>query len=154
MHDEQPMPLRISVHAPAGATAREAVDAGLDAHNQAFAPLGDVRALHVLAENDAGQLVGGAIGRTWGRCCELQQIWVDSTLRRAGVGSRLMAAFEAEAQARGCELVYLDTFSFQAPAFYLRRGYEEALRIEGYTGGAVKYTLHKTLGAKGAAHAG
>ena len=138
-------PPRISVHAPATAAALGAVDAGLGAFNQAFAPLGDVRALHVIAEGTAGQVVGGAIGRTWGRCCELQQIWVDEASRRAGVGSALMAAFEAEARVRGCDLVYLETFSFQAPAFYRGRGYHEALRIEGYTGDAVKYMLHKRL---------
>jgi len=79
----------------------------------------------------------------WGLCCELLQLWVQPELRLQGIGSRLMDAFEAEEQERGCQMVYLKTFSFQAPSFYLARGYEVALRTEGFTGGVVKFTLQK-----------
>ena len=140
--------LRISVHSPAPAAAVAVVDAGLDDHNIAAAPLGDVQSLHVIAEDARGAVVGGAIGRTWGTCCELLQLWVAPEVRATGVGSQLMEVFEQDARRRGCLLVYLDTFSFQAPAFYQARGYEEALRTEGYTGGVFKLTLHKHLRAK------
>ena len=47
-------------------------------------------------------------------------------------------------------LVYLDTFSFQAPSFYQARGYAEVLRTEGFTGGVIKLTMHKWLDGIGA----
>lgn len=138
------MTLRVSVHAPAPSAARDVVDTGLGEYNEARAPLGDVRPLHVVAESDDGTVAGGALGRTWGRCCELQQLWVAPASRGQGLGTRLMDAFEAAARARGCRLVYLDTFSFQAPGFYRDRGYVEVLRTTGFTGGVVKCTMHKT----------
>ena len=139
---------QISVHSPASAEAVAIVDGGLDSHNIAGAPLGDVQPLHVIAHDPGGAVVGGAIGRTWGECCELQQLWVLAESRSAGIGSQLMDAFEQNAHSRGCRLVYLDTFSFQAPNFYQARGYEEVLRTEGFTGGVIKLTMHKRLVAE------
>jgi len=54
-----------------------AVDRGLDLSNHAAADLGAVRPLACFARSADGQLIGGAVARTWGRCCELQQLWVD-----------------------------------------------------------------------------
>ena len=52
------------------------VDAGLDAHNHAAASLDDVRPLAAIASLPSGEVIGGAVGRTWGGCCELLQLWV------------------------------------------------------------------------------
>ena len=139
---------QISVHSPASAEAVAIVDAGLDSHNIAGAPLGEVQPLHVIAHDPGGAVVGGAIGRTWGECCELQQLWVSAELRSTGIGTQLMDVFEQNAHSRGCRLVYLDTFSFQAPNFYQARGYVEMLRTEGFTGGVIKLTMHKRLDAE------
>ena len=59
-----------------------AVDHGLDSHNQAVAPLAGVKPLACFASDGASAVVGGAVGRTWGRCCELQQLWVASPHQR------------------------------------------------------------------------
>jgi GNAT superfamily N-acetyltransferase len=142
-----PSKARISVFSPAPPGAIATVDAGLDEYNVAGAPITDVRSLHVIAEDKDGIVVGGAIGRTWGQCCELQQLWVCAELRSNGIGSHLMDAFEQEAENRGCALVYLDTFSFQAPVFYQARGYREVLRTVGFTGGVAKITMHKSIHA-------
>ncbi|MBC7954343.1 MAG: GNAT family N-acetyltransferase [Cytophagales bacterium] len=137
----------LTVHDEVPREDAEVVDVGLGAFNNAFAPLGDSRGFAVMAHMPEGPLVGGAVGRSWGTCCELQQIWVDEAQRRQGVGGRLLLAFEQRARERGCRTVYLETFSFQAPSFYQLHGYEVALQISGFTGEAIKYTLIKLLDA-------
>jgi N-acetylglutamate synthase-like GNAT family acetyltransferase len=126
------------------------VDAGLGEYSVSGGPLHAVEPLHVIATNRNGEVVGGAIGRTWGKCCELQQLWVSSGYRGNGEGTRLMDAFEGEAIRRGCELVYLDTFSFQAPAFYVKRGYVEVLRTAGFTIEVIKSTMQKRIAGRNA----
>ncbi|MFN3303972.1 MAG: GNAT family N-acetyltransferase [Roseateles sp.] len=119
------------------------VDASLEAHNLAAAPLGDVRPLAVFATTEAGEVVGGAVGRTWGGCCELQQLWVAAGQRGQGVGTRLLQDFEARARTRGCHTFYLTTLSFQAPDFYRRLGYTVLAQIAGYPEGIVKYLMQR-----------
>lgn len=138
-------PLQLSTHDAWPREAAAVVDAGLDAHNGRAQALQDVRALACIAQAADGSVRGGALGRTWGQCCELQQLWVDEALRHQGQGTRLMQAFEQAAVARGCTTFYLDTFSFQAPAFYRALGYEVVLTLAGYTGGVEKYTMVKRL---------
>jgi ribosomal protein S18 acetylase RimI-like enzyme len=124
--------------------AVQAVDAGLELHNQAAAPLTDVKPLAAFASDPAGRVVGGAIGRTWGRCCELLQLWVAAEHRTEGVGSRLVRDFEARGRQRGCDVYYLTTLSFQAPDFYRKHGYTVLAEISGYPRGITKYLMHKT----------
>jgi ribosomal protein S18 acetylase RimI-like enzyme len=120
------------------------IDAGLEEFNLSVAPLSDVRPLASFATDPAGRVVGGASGRTWGRCCELLQLWVEPRRRSAGVGSRLLRLFEAHAQRRGCDVYYLTTLSYQAPAFYRKHGYAVLAEIAGYPNGIIKYLMHKS----------
>lgn len=122
------------------------VDAGLGKSNEAAAPLHEVRPLSCFARLASGQVVGGAVGRTWGKCCELQQLWVDPQFRRQGIAMRLVRQFESRAEGRGCETFYLETFSFQAPALYRSLGYEPAAELRGFPGGVVKYLMVRTAG--------
>jgi ribosomal protein S18 acetylase RimI-like enzyme len=135
------MKLLITVHDAVPETEAALVGDGLDSSNAGAAPLDDVAPLACFARLPDGTVVGGAIGRTWGICCELQQLWVDPGRRRQGIGASLVRAFEARAQARGCTTFYLETFSFQAPSLYRSLGYEVALALEGFGPGIVKYTM-------------
>ena len=80
--------------------------------------------------NDAGEIVAGFQGHTWGGCCDLSVVWVDARYRGRGLGTLLLRSAEASAVARGCERIVLATHSFQAPGFYERLGYERRYAIE------------------------
>jgi GNAT superfamily N-acetyltransferase len=121
------------------------IDAGLDAANRAAAPLDDVRPITCLVRAPSGDVVGGALGRTWGECAELQQLWVAPEHRRNGLGSQLVKLFEARAKARGCRTLYLTTFSFQAPTLYESLGYRSAAELRGFPGSIVKYLMVRTI---------
>jgi ribosomal protein S18 acetylase RimI-like enzyme len=71
----------------------------------------------------------------------LQQLWVEPTLRRQGIGGRLVREFEQRAAARGCRTFCLETFSFQAPSQYRALGYEVRLELRGFAPSIVKYTM-------------
>jgi GNAT superfamily N-acetyltransferase len=137
--------LFLTTHETAASADIEAVDTGLVDSNDKEPSLQDVQPLSVFAKDETNRLVGGAVGRTWGQCVELQQLWVADEMRHQGLATRLMQHFESAASARGCTLAYLETFSFQAPAFYAKAGYSVALEIGGFTGGQVKYTMQKLL---------
>ena len=81
--------------------------------------------------NDAGEIIAGFNGHTWGGCCELAHVWVHEQYRGQGLGGLLLRSAEAEAAARGCVQVVLATHSFQAPGFYERLGYQRKYTIEG-----------------------
>jgi ribosomal protein S18 acetylase RimI-like enzyme len=125
------------------AALAQAVDDGLDRYNRQAAPLADVRPLGAFASDAEGRTIGGAVGRTWGRCCELQQLWVDAAHRRQGVASQLLRRFEARAAGRGCDVFYLTTLSFQAPGFYRKHGYATLGEIRGYPDGIAKHLMIK-----------
>jgi len=95
----------------------------------------------VFARDTDGRLLGGAVGRRWGPCCELQQLWVEPALRRQGIGAGLVREFEALARERGCRIAYLETFSFQAPALYRSLGYRTTHEHAVYPHGIVKHLM-------------
>jgi ribosomal protein S18 acetylase RimI-like enzyme len=128
------------------AAALKLVDDGIGEYNDAAEPrLANVRHLSCFARDAGGRAVAGAVGRTWGDNAELQQIWLPDSQRKHGLGSKLLSAFETAARERGCKLIYLETWSFQARGFYEKNGYRVALEIAGYADRLAKYTMMKTL---------
>lgn len=140
-----PASIRITEHEDLPAEATALIDAGLGESNDAAAPLHEVRPLSCFARNEDGSVVGGAVGRSWGPCCELQQLWVKPEGRRRGIGSLLIQAFERLGQRRGCTIFYLETFNFQAPELYKARGYEVTYEHAVYPHGIVKYVMVHTI---------
>lgn len=145
--------LTLTLHDTPPPALAEVIDAGLGAANVSAAPLHEVRPLGAFVQRADGEVVGGAVGRTWGRCCELQQLWVHPAHRRRGLGAQLVRVFEARAAERGCTTFYLETFSFQAPALYRRLGYRVAHEITGFAPGVAKVWMVRQaeLGASGRA---
>lgn len=106
--------------------------------------LGDELDLAIFVR-EGGTVVAGISGWTWGDCCELQNLWVDSSLRGGGLATRLLAAAEAEAAARGCSQTVHFTYDFQAQALYERNGYELVGRVKDFPSGADVLWYRKRL---------
>jgi ribosomal protein S18 acetylase RimI-like enzyme len=75
----------------------------------------------------------------------IESLWDAEPLRRRGHGKQLVLTAEREAVQRGCRFAHLDTFSFQAPDFYRRLGYEVFGVLTGYAGGHSRYFMKKPL---------
>ena len=106
--------------------------------------LGDEVELAIFVR-DAGTVVAGISGWTWGDCCELQSLWVEPSLRGRGLATRLIAAAEAEAAARGCTQTVHFTYDFQARRLYERAGYELVGRVEDFPTGTDVLWYRKRL---------
>ena len=117
----------------------------LYAYNVSTTGIDDGGMLIVSLRDDDGRLVGGLYGWTWGGCAFVDLLWVDEAWRRTGLGSRLLASAEDEARSRGCTQVLLSTHTFQAPAFYAARGYQETGRFADYPAGGSQIHLAKAL---------
>jgi GNAT superfamily N-acetyltransferase len=94
---------------------------------------------------EGDRIVAGICGNTWGGTCELRQFWVEESLRNRGFGAKLFQAAEQEAHRRGCTQIILMTFSFQAPAFYVKQGFEVVATIDDHPRGHRNVLMRKRL---------
>ena len=129
-----------------GQAAYDAILAGIVAYNDSRAEPGGHRLLAVLVKDEAGKVIGGLWGTTGWRWLFVHLFWLPETLRGAGLGRDLLRRAEAEAMARGCGNVWLDTFSFQARGFYEKLGYRVFATLEDYPPGHRRYFMQKRLG--------
>ncbi|MFI1487354.1 GNAT family N-acetyltransferase [Streptomyces sp. NPDC020747] len=102
--------------------------------------------LQVWALDPAGEVVGGLVGHTWAGWLHVTYLWVDERRRGGGLGSHVLSHAEHLARtSRGCRNSRLETWDFQAPAFYRKQGYEVVCEIPDYPPGVTEYTLTKRL---------
>ena len=73
---------------------------------------------------DQERIVAGLAAETYSGWLFVRYLWVSESLRGAGMGRRLMDTAEGRALERGAHSAWVDTFSFQAPSFYRKLGYE------------------------------
>jgi GNAT superfamily N-acetyltransferase len=124
----------------------EAITAILIAYNRQFTPGTPRLPLRLVVHDDAGGVVGGALGYTAHGWCYVDILTLTEPMRGTGEGKRLLAAVEEAARARGCMGVYLFSYSFQAPDFYKRQGYSEFGRIDDLPKGFAQVWLMKLFG--------
>jgi len=72
-------------------------------------------------------------------------MWLPEDLRGQGYGRQLLEMTEDEGRKRGAKYAYLDTFSFQAPEFYKKLGYQNFGKLEDFPPGHTRYFLMKSL---------
>ena len=92
----------------------------------------DFRPLGIFLRDENRDIVGGLSGYTWAGWLEIRFLWVREDLRGQGYGRRMLEAAEVEARMRGCDHAWLDSYTFQAPAFYQHLGYEVFGSLKGF----------------------
>ncbi|MEB2279431.1 GNAT family N-acetyltransferase [Lysinibacillus xylanilyticus] len=104
-----------------------------------------VKDIGLFVEDEEGNRVAGLIGDTHGNWLEVEYLWVSEKLRGQHIGTELMRNAEKIAINRGCKYAFLNTFSFQAPDFYVKLGYEEEFVLNDYPLTGKRYYYTKKL---------
>lgn len=113
--------------------------------NSSVTGIADGEWLAIVVRDEGGRIVAGICGNTWGGTCEVRQFWVEESRRNRGLGTELLRAAEHEARRRGCAQMVLMTFSFQAPSFYQRNGFEVVATIDDHPRGHKNLLMRKRL---------
>ncbi|RON57938.1 GNAT family N-acetyltransferase [Pseudomonas frederiksbergensis] len=124
---------------------REAILAPLRVYNAAHAGPAKPEPVALLVRDDHGEILGGLYGRVLDQWLFIELLSVPEQARGQGMGSRLMAMVEELAREKECVGIWLDTFSFQAPAFYTKLGYSEFGHIADYPPGHKRHFFQKRL---------
>jgi GNAT superfamily N-acetyltransferase len=101
--------------------------------------------ISLVLKGPEGIVVGGITASTVLRVMHLEALWVAKEHRKQGHGSRLVLQAERIGFERGCIASQTQSFSFQAPGFYQKIGYQVLGIYDGYPDGITEYTLMKRL---------
>lgn len=101
--------------------------------------------LNLYVEDDSGELLAGLVAETFGNWLEIEYLFVKEDLRGQGIGSQLLQQAESEAKKRNCRYVFVNTYQFQAPAFYQKHGYKEVFTLKDYPCTGQRHYYQKDL---------
>ena len=101
--------------------------------------------LNLYVEDDSGELVAGLVAETFGNWLEIEYLFVKEDLLGKGIGSKLLQQAESEAKKRNCRYVFVNTYQFQAPAFYQKQGYKEVFTLKDYPYTGQRHYYQKDL---------
>ena len=101
--------------------------------------------LNIYVEDDSGELMAGLVAETFGNWLEIEYLFVKEGLRGQGIGSQLLQQAESEAKKRNCRFAFVNTYQFQAPAFYQKHGYQEVFTMKDYPYTGQRHYYQKEL---------
>ena len=101
--------------------------------------------LNLYVEDEHGQLLAGLVAETFGNWLEIEYLFVKEELRGQGIGFQLLQQAESEAKKRNCRFAFVNTYQFQAPAFYQKHGYKEVFTMKDYPYTGQRHYYQKEL---------
>jgi GNAT superfamily N-acetyltransferase len=113
--------------------------------NSSQTGLNDGQLFGFFIRDEKQEIIAGLSGWTWAKACEIRDLWVHPKWRRQGYGRKLLKSAEEEARTRGCEVILIISYSFQAPAFYQKCGYELAWQLNDFPPGHQNCYLVKKI---------
>lgn len=120
----------------------------LNKYNKQAAPYNKraiVKDVNLALRDNEGKICGGLIGTIYRFCLTIETLWICEEYRKLGYGQKILDEAEKIARSNNCTFIHLDTYSFQAPKFYFKNGYEVFGVIDEYTDGIKRYYLKKKI---------
>ena len=114
-------------------------------YNRSKREAAECEPLNLYVEDEHGQLMAGLVAETFGNWLEIEYLFVKEGLRGQGIGSQLLQQAESEAKKRNCRFAFVNTYQFQAPAFYQKYGYKEVFTMKDYPYTGQRYYYQKEL---------
>ena len=104
-----------------------------------------MRTVSVMVKTADNKSLGGLTGNTFYGCLYVGMLWIDPSIRKLGIGSKLMQEAEKIAKSRGCTFATVNTMDFEALPFYQKLGYEVEFVRKGFEKDSSAYMLRKSL---------
>lgn len=101
--------------------------------------------INLILKSVDGITIGGLLGAMGRYCYYLDFFWIDENYRGLGYGKKLLYDIEKRVKEKGCKVITLNTFCFQAPEFYIKNGFEVFGTLDGFQDGICRYYLKKTI---------
>ena len=114
-------------------------------YNRSKREAAECEPLNLYVEDEHGQLMAGLVAETFGNWLEIEYLFVKEDLRGQGIGSQLLQQAESEAKKRNCRFAFVNTYQFQAPAFYQKHGYQEVFTMKDYPYTGQRHYYQKEL---------
>ena len=114
-------------------------------YNRSKREVAESEPLNLYVEDEHGEIMAGLVADTFGNWLEIEYLFVKEDLRGQGIGSQLLQRAESEAKKRNCRYVFVNTYQFQAPAFYQKHDYQEVFTLKDYPCTGQRHYYQKDL---------
>ena len=114
-------------------------------YNRSKREVAESEPLNLYVEDEYGEIMAGLVAETFGNWLEIEYLFVKEDLRGQGIGSQLLHQAESEAKKRNCRFAFVNTYQFQAPAFYQKHGYKEVFTLKDYPYTGQRHYYQKDL---------
>ena len=114
-------------------------------YNRSKREVDESEPLNLYVEDEHGEIMAGLVAETFGNWLEIEYLFVKEDLRGQGIGSQLLKQAESEAKKRNCRFAFVNTYQFQAPAFYQKHGYKEVFTLKDYPYTGQRHYYQKDL---------
>ena len=114
-------------------------------YNRSKREVAESEPLNLYVEDEHGEIMAGLVAETFGNWLEIEYLFVKEDLRGQGIGSQLLHQAESEAKMRNCRFAFVNTYQFQAPAFYQKHGYQEVFTLKDYPCTGQRHYYQKEL---------
>ena len=114
-------------------------------YNRSKREVAESEPLNLYIEDEHGEIMAGLVAETFGNWLEIEYLFVKEDIRGQGIGSQLLHQAESEAKKRNCRFAFVNTYQFQAPAFYQKNGYQEVFILKDYPYTGQRHYYQKDL---------